>query len=360
VHRVEHRVRTGQLAPLHRGVYRASWVTGPRAREMGAILACGPSAVLGDRSAASLWSVGAADLEARVDVLVRGRTPARRAGIRSRAARDLEDDEVTIREGVPVTTLPRTLVDLARTVTVGELEQALALADRAGVLDAAAVLAVVARRPRRAGSSVLRSLLEAQPGPALTRSEAESELLRLVRQSPLPAPETNVRVDGFEVDFLWRPERLVVEVDGFAYHSSRSAFERDRRRDTALTTAGYRVVRLTWRQIKQEPIRSIVTVALALRLPPGPFGPTVHLGFRGAPDAGQDGRAAMPVQGNDAGRGPGSVRGTGSVRPPSDNLLALAGGRSSSWVVGLRAAARPPPQSHERSSCPDSGAAGGQ
>jgi very-short-patch-repair endonuclease len=103
--------------------------------------------------------------------------------------------------------------------------------------------------PRR-GSRALRAALDGEP--ALTRSEAERRLLALIRAARLPRPETNVRVEGYEVDFLWRPQRLIVEVDGFAYHSSRHAFERDRARDAALQAAGYRVVRFTWRQIAYD------------------------------------------------------------------------------------------------------------
>ena len=85
--------------------------------------------------------------------------------------------------------------------------------------------------------------------PSLTRSEAEQRLLELIRQAGLPAPETNARLLGYEVDFLWRAQKLVVEVDGFAFHSTREAFERDRRRDTTLQAAGYRVIRFSYVQI---------------------------------------------------------------------------------------------------------------
>jgi very-short-patch-repair endonuclease len=95
----------------------------------------------------------------------------------------------------------------------------------------------------------------------MTRSEAERRLLALVRAARLPQPETNVRLGRYEVDMLWRRQRLVVEVDGFAYHGSRRAFERDRRRDADLTQAGYRVVRFTWRQITQEPEAVVARLA---------------------------------------------------------------------------------------------------
>lgn len=113
-------------------------------------------------------------------------------------------------------------------------------------------LAHVAGRGRP-GSTALRAVLNLQHEPSLTRSEAEIAFLELVRNAGLPDPETNVNVLGHEVDFLWREKRLIVEVDGFAYHSSRQAFERDRRRDARLQAAGFRVIRFTYRQIVNDP-----------------------------------------------------------------------------------------------------------
>jgi very-short-patch-repair endonuclease len=99
--------------------------------------------------------------------------------------------------------------------------------------------------------------------PRLTRSEAERRLLELSRDARLPEPETNATVLGYEVDFLWREQRLIVEVDGFAFHSTRAAFERDRRRDALLQDAGFRVLRVTWGQIADEPVALAVMLARA-------------------------------------------------------------------------------------------------
>jgi very-short-patch-repair endonuclease len=104
-------------------------------------------------------------------------------------------------------------------------------------------------------------VLDLARGPALTRSEAERRLLALVRAGGLPEPEVNVRLCGYEVDFLWREHRLVVEVDGFAFHGTRAAFERDRRKDGALADAGFAVRRVTWRQLVDEPARLLVALA---------------------------------------------------------------------------------------------------
>ena len=116
----------------------------------------------------------------------------------------------------------------------------------------------------RPGARPLRAVLELEKGPALTRSEAERRLLALIRAAGLPAPEHNVRVYGSEVDMLWREQGLVVEVDGFAFHSAREAFERDRMRDARLTRAGLRVMRVTWRRLTGAPQAVVADLAQAL------------------------------------------------------------------------------------------------
>ena len=114
------------------------------------------------------------------------------------------------------------------------------------------------------GADALRKLLAHADPPAFTRSEAEALLLDLVRKARLPAPCTNTQLHGFVVDFLWSGPKLVVEVDGFAYHGSERAFARDRRREAALPGAGYRVMRLTWADLKSRPEATLVLLAQAL------------------------------------------------------------------------------------------------
>jgi len=265
VHCVERRVRTEQFVAVHRGVYRVGPVVGPLAREMAAVLACGDGALLADRSAAAVWDFHRLDPAQTPDVLVVGRTASRVPGIRTRTVAWLDPDEATLYEGVPITAPGRTLIDLAAVVPPRSLEQALARAERAGLADRAALAAMLTRRRPSAGVGVLRALIAADGRLALTRSEAESRLLALIREARLPAPQTNVVVAGFEVDFLFPAERLIVEVDGYAYHASRGAFHADRRRDAALARASYRVIRLTWQQITKEPVATIVTLASLLR-----------------------------------------------------------------------------------------------
>ncbi len=175
-------------------------------------------------------------------------------------------DETTRHENLPVTTPARTLLDLAQVLDTRELERALSVAERQGLLDRDAMMLLLARHPRRRGTPALRALLGDAHAPALTRSEAEARFLALLRKARLRLPETNVILNGYEVDCLWRSERLIAEIDGFAFHSSKDAFERDRRRDAVLTGAGFRVIRLTWRQLTHDSHALLVAVAQAQAL----------------------------------------------------------------------------------------------
>lgn len=168
--------------------------------------------------------------------------------------------EVVHRHGIPVTTPARTLLDLARTAPQRELEGAVEQAQLARFVTPTDLAAVL--RPRCPGAARLRRALEAEP--AFTRSEAEQRLLALVQRADIPGPRTNVHVGRYEVDALWEERRFVVEVDGFAFHSSRAAFERDRLRDAELQAAGYRVMRVTWRQLTERPEALTARLAVAL------------------------------------------------------------------------------------------------
>jgi very-short-patch-repair endonuclease len=171
---------------------------------------------------------------------------------------------VTKLDNLPITTVPRTLHDLAGVAGQQELERALAQAPGLGLTTHDDLLSLLERASWRPGVSRLRALLAREAPPALTRSEAEERFLALIRKGQLPKPAVNTSVRGYSVDFLWRAERFVVEIDGFAFHSQSPKFESDRRRDAELAAAGVRVVRVTWRQLVGEPEAVLVRLALAL------------------------------------------------------------------------------------------------
>jgi len=259
---VNRRVQTGRLRVLHRGVYLVGPVVAPRTMEMAAILACGREAAVACWSAAGLWVIVPAP-PGRKAVEVLTEHAHRRPGIRIHRVSVLRKDEVTRLDGIPITTPARTVFDLAKTATVRELERALAEALALRLTTRRKIRRLLERYPRARGSRALRALLD-DGMPARIRSEAEELFHTLVREAGLPLPRVNVRVAGFEVDFFWPDERLVVEIDGAAYHRSRLAFERDRRRDGALLAAGFRVYRVTWRQLQEQRLSAVARVAQLL------------------------------------------------------------------------------------------------
>lgn len=176
----------------------------------------------------------------------------------------LDSRDRAAKNGIPTTSPARTLVDVAASAAPDELERALAEARAQRIVSDRQLSETLDRAGNRAGVGALRALLRHQGGPRLTRSEAERRLLRLIRAARLPEPQANARVEGFEVDFLWPDAHLIVEVDGFAFHGHRGAFERDRLRDMALRDRGFEVIRVTWKQLVDEPLLVIAHIARAL------------------------------------------------------------------------------------------------
>jgi very-short-patch-repair endonuclease len=151
---------------------------------------------------------------------------------------------------MPVTGVSRTLFDLAGVLRAHQLERAMHEAEIQRLTDSLSLPELVARHPRRRGVRTIKRILEAGASP--TRSELESRFLRFVRAARLPRPATNVLVLGFECDCVWHERRVVVELDSRTIHDTTAAFESDRARDRAPQAAGWRVVRVTWRQLREE------------------------------------------------------------------------------------------------------------
>ncbi|HEX4804968.1 MAG TPA: type IV toxin-antitoxin system AbiEi family antitoxin domain-containing protein [Conexibacter sp.] len=253
---VRDRVRSGHLIRLHRGVYAVGHA---RLRREGhwlaAVLAVGPGAVLSHRDAAGLHDLRPAN-HALTDVTT---TADRRdaAGLHIHRSRSLDVEDVTTVRGIPVTTVARTLVDLAGAVPLDHLTRAIKEAERRRTFDLRQVEAAMARtRGRRGpGHRALREALAERRAleATLTLSPLEDAFLPLLRNRGLPLPATNATIEGFVVDAVWRAQRIAVELDGWQDHGTRRAFERDRERDAALTAAGWRVVRFTHRQVTARP-----------------------------------------------------------------------------------------------------------
>lgn len=157
-----------------------------------------------------------------------------------------------------------TLLDLAEAVGERELERAFDEALVQRLVRLSEIAELVQRTKGRVGGPLLAALLEREGGPTRTRSEAEERFLALIRRAQLPEPEVNVRIHGYEVDFYWRSRGLVVEIDGFRFHSTRRAFEHDRRKDATLRAAGLAAMRVTWNQMDREPYAVVARLAQAL------------------------------------------------------------------------------------------------
>jgi very-short-patch-repair endonuclease len=258
-----------RLVRIHRGVYRIGPVVSPHAREMAAVLACGTGAVLSGWSAAGLWQLPPppeALAESGVVFVTVAGPGCGRPGIRLRRVSALHPSEVTRHKGIPVTTAARTLLDiaadLARHQLVRELERSVGQAQREKLTTTAELNSLLARHPTRPGAALLRQVVGGEV--AATRSQAEERLLALLRSARLPMPRVNHSVAGYIVDFHWPAQRLVVEVDGFRYHTQRDRFESDRTRDLDLAAVGVTVIRVTWRQLTKEASAIIAQIALAL------------------------------------------------------------------------------------------------
>ena len=260
---IDTRLKRHYLHRLHRGVYAVGHLALlPLAREMAAVLACGPGAAVSHRSAAAVWHLLKASEHAPIEISAT--SGKRRPGIQTHTTTRLTQQDVRHLRGLPLTSPARTLVDLADTATARELERATAEALARRLVTARSLLADGERFNGRRGIARIKSLIENAVPPALTRSEAEERFLALVRAAGLRQPEVNVMVQGYEVDFLWRDEGVIVEIDGFRYHSSRSAFESDRHRDADLQGGGLSVLRVTWRQLIEEPYATLASTVRML------------------------------------------------------------------------------------------------
>jgi very-short-patch-repair endonuclease len=261
---ITNRVASGRLFRVHHGVYlldppeRASRVTLLTA----AVEACGPSAVLSHQPAAEVWNLLPAQ-PGLIEVTVVTRCSGDRPGIRRHRVAGLDPADSRTRHGIRVTSPARTVLDNARHPL---LEELIAAGLDRGLVTEREIEAAIDRSPTRRGGRRVREILNQRGGPRLTRSWGERRLLSLIRDAGLPVPLTNRLLLGLKVDALWPDLKLVVEVDGYEFHGDRDAFENDRARDAILVAHGYRVLRFTARQLRDQPLIVLGQLAAALAL----------------------------------------------------------------------------------------------
>lgn len=263
---VQSRLDTGRIRALFAGVYLVGPVEPKRAREMAAVLAGGPHATLSHTSALGLWNLFPAEPDTPIHISVPFGGRFRRVGIVFHRVQPLAPDERVSVDGIPVTSPIRTIVDVAGMLGSRELELVVAAAERSGLIGDGDLPALPERYARRPGMAMLRKFVRDRANLEFTRSEAERRCLSLLLEAGLPRPRTNFRLGPYEIDLFWPEERVAVEIDGWAFHGTRSQFEGDRRKDAWLCARGIEVIRLSWRQITRHSTATAVQIGQALAL----------------------------------------------------------------------------------------------
>lgn len=258
---IRYRASIGRLHRIHRDVYAVGHrMLTPKGHRMAAVLAYGSDAVLSHRSAAAQWTISQAS--GKIDVTT-PRSKRSRPGTRAHAA-ILHPEDIAAHDGIPVTSVARTILDLAATLRNEALTGLIEEADRRERFDLRALDRAMARRPHAAGVARLRAVLAAYRGTPDTRSGLERGFRALIGKAGLPEPEFNVIVAGLTVDVYWPEWKLVVELDGRPFDNSPRAFETDRIRDATLQKADIRVLRVTDTRFGADP-GGVLADVLALR-----------------------------------------------------------------------------------------------
>jgi very-short-patch-repair endonuclease len=261
---ISHLIREGYLHPIYRGVYAVGHRALPQyATEQAALLACGETSVLSGESALYLWGI-LKNAPGEVDVTIPGPCRRKRAGIRLHRAAGIARSELRTRHGLALVYPARALIDYAATASFEELGDAVAETRDRGLIRDGELEAAARAAGRRRGACQMRAFLRHEGEPEITRSRAERHFRRLLKEAELPQPRLNAPVAGLRVDFLWKAEKVVLEVDGWRFHGGRRAFENDRKRDRILSDAGYHVIRVTWKHFTEEALALIAHVARML------------------------------------------------------------------------------------------------
>jgi very-short-patch-repair endonuclease len=254
---IDYRLAIGRLHPIHQDVYSVGHLIVPReGRWLAAVLASGPHAVLSHWSAAALWMIRPNE-RSLIDVTTPHKSRSWN-GIR-RHHKALPPDEVTVEEGIPVTSVPRTIFDLAATEDLDVIVAMLRESEHRNLWDRLSLWDLVARYPGRRGVRKVRLALQriTEEPSGRTRSKLEERFAPFLRRHRLPLPRFNDWIllgpKRYQVDCHWPGTNKIVELDGWQGHRTRTAFREDRARDRALHVAGYAVIHLTWNQLDDEP-----------------------------------------------------------------------------------------------------------
>jgi hypothetical protein len=263
---IDHAVTTQRLHRLHRGVYAVGHPRVSREGQfMAAVLTCGPNAVLSHWSAAEHWGL----LQRRRALIAISAPTHRRASklVRPHWIPRMHHSERTRRNRIPITTVPRTLLDLAAAAPEWQLRRAVNEAERRGLLNQRAIKETLERHRGRPGTPALRDVIAAvDPQTHRSRSDLEVDFLKLCRRFGLPIPVLNGKIEGYEVDVHWPGTKVIVELDTWDYHGTSGSFESDRRRDAHLASMGYTVIRVTGTWMDTDPAGVAATIRRLLQI----------------------------------------------------------------------------------------------
>lgn len=261
---IEYRLSSKRMRVVFHGVYTvAPGELPPLALEQAALIACGERSFISHRSAAFVWGL----LEtppALVEVSVVGRFCASRPGIRVHRIQSIHPSECLRHDGLWISSPARAVLEVAETASVDEVAHLVNEGQGLRRFKPRDLEAVRRRHRGRRGVGRLAEVLGDEDAMTITRSKAEKAFLKLIRDARLPAPETNQRLGPYEPDFMWREQRLIVELDSYQFHGGPDGFHNDREKDLVFRDAGFDVLRPTRNHVIHEPARVLVSVVRAL------------------------------------------------------------------------------------------------
>jgi very-short-patch-repair endonuclease len=263
---IDHAIVRGRLHRRHHAVYSLVPFAAlpPLANELSAVLACGDTALLSHHSAAATWGFRPS-FNGLIHVTAIGSDAGReRPGIRAHRVTALDPRDIRRYQHIPITSPARALLEIAPDLTDRQLERALDEALIKRLITHAAIAAIANAYPRYRGVARLKALADPGRPTTETRSDGEEALLALIRRANLPLPELNAKVGNYTADFLWRHQKVIVELDGYDYHRGRAAFERDHQRDAEHQRMDHLVIRITGRQLAHQHEAILVRIATAL------------------------------------------------------------------------------------------------
>jgi very-short-patch-repair endonuclease len=261
---VAYRVHSGRLHPVFHGVYSVGCgALPPLALELAALLACGKGSFISHRSAAFVWGL-LATAPTEVEVSVVGRCCTSRNGIHVHRIQKIHRNELRRHEGLWISSPARAVLETATTATLDELADIVNEGHGRRLFTPHYLEAVLRRHRGRRGTAKLAQVLGDEDATTITRSRAERAFLKLIRDARLPAPETNQKLGRYSPDFMWRDQRLIVELDSYQFHGGPAGFHNDREKDLVYRDAGFDTLRPTRNHVIHQPARVLVMVVRAL------------------------------------------------------------------------------------------------